>query len=100
MMDSRRGVMKLNMNRRVCTCWSSVFEAPGPCSGRAGRECVDVREGVRVRVRVGVGESVRVSVCSLVGWRSRRSPVRESSRSRWLRSRCGSDSGAYPPPLL
>lgn len=81
--------MELNMKQAcVCTCWSNVFEGPGPCWGPAGQECV------------GVYESVCASVCWRAGWTSRRSPVRESSRSRWLTSRCGSDSGAYPLPHL
>lgn len=69
----------------VCTCWSNVFEGPGPCWGRAKR------------VRVGVRERGCVNVRWQAGWRSRRSPVRGSSRSRWPRSRCGSDNEAYPP---
>lgn len=81
--------MELNMKQAcVCTCWSNVFEGPGPCWGPAGQECV------------GVYESVCASVCWRAGWTSRRSPVRESSQSRWLTSRCGSDSGAYPLPHL
>lgn len=72
----------------VFTCWSSAFEGPGPYWGRAGQECVRAHEGVCV------------SVCWRMDWRSPRSPVRVSSRSRWLRSRCGSDSGAYRPPRL
>lgn len=68
----------------LCTCWSSVSEGPGPWWGPAGRECVGVHESVRWRA----------------GLKSPRSPVRGSNRSRWPRSRCGSDSGAYPPPRL
>lgn len=70
---------------RVCTCWSSGFGEPGPCWGLAERECVYV--GASVCARVGWQE----------GWRSQRSPARESSQSRWLTSHCGSDSGVYPP---
>ena len=72
----------------VCTCWSNAFEGPGPCWGPAGQE------------HVGVCETWCVSACQQEGQRSRRSPVRESSQSRWLTSRCGSDSAAYPPPHL
>lgn len=74
----------------VLTCWSSVSEEPGPCWGWASQE------------DVGVGEhgSVCVSAYWWEGWRNPRSPGRGSSRSRWLRSRCGSDSGACPSPRL
>lgn len=92
MMDSRREGDEIEQEacvcECVCTCWSSAFEGPGPWLGPAGRE------------HGGVRERCCVSVRCRAGWRSRRSPVKESSRSRWLRSRCGSDSGAYPPPHL
>jgi len=89
----------MKLQRRQFTCWSSVFEGPGPCLGPERREHVgvSVRVGVRARVRESVGVGVGVGVCCRAGWRSQRSPVRESSRSKWPRSRCGSDSGAYPP---
>lgn len=83
--------MKLN-KKQVCvyTCWSNVSEGPGPCWEPAEQEHVGVCES----------ESVCVSVCWRVDLRSPRSPVMGSSQSRWPRSRCGSYSGAYPPPRL
>ena len=116
MTDSQRGtVMKMDIRLCVCVPVGPVcLGGPGPCWGPAGREgefdCAgagggagggagaDVgagaREGEGVRVRESVGANVRWRE----GWRSLRSPVRGSSRSRWPRSRCGSDSGAYPSP--
>lgn len=75
----------------ACTCWSSVTEEPGPCWGLAEPECVYAGESVRACARAGVRAGWQE------GWRSQRSPARESSQSRWLTSRCGSDSAAYPP---
>lgn len=72
----------------VCTCWSSATGGPGLCWGPAGQE------------RVGVCATVCAGVHWRVGWMSPRIPVMGSSRNRWPRSRCGSDSGAYPPPHL
>lgn len=72
----------------VPTCWSSGSEGPGPCWAPAGQGCAGVRE------------NAGASACWRTDWRNLRSPGRESSLSRWLRSRCGSDSGAYLPPHL
>lgn len=72
----------------IFTYWSSVFEGPGPYWGLVGQECV------------GAHESVCVSGCCRMDWRNLRSPARGSSRSRWPRNHCGSDSEAYPPPHL
>lgn len=78
--------MKRKTGKGVPTCWSSGSEGPGPCWGPAGRGCAGVRE------------NAGASACWRTDWRSPRSLGRESSPSRWLRSRCGSDSGAYLPP--
>lgn len=86
------------MEACMCTCWSSVFEGPGPCWGLAGLDCVGVHE--RVCACASAGVSASESVRWRAGWRNRRSPVTESSRSRWRMSRCGSDSGVYPLPRL
>lgn len=69
----------------VRTCWSSASEGPGPCWEAVGRDCGGVRA------------TACVSAYCRAGWRSPRSPVRESNRSRWPMSRCGSDSGVYQP---
>lgn len=74
------------------TCWSSASEGLGPWWGQAGQERVGACERARAGARAGASARWRA------GWTSQRSPVRESSRSRWLTSRCGSDSGAYLLP--
>lgn len=71
-----------------------MSEGPGPWWAQAEPGCV----GVRASASASAGACACASVRWRAGWTSRRSPVRESSRSRWPTSRCGSDSAAYPLP--